>query len=141
MAMRLKFGKAAGFTLIELMVVVVVVALLAAVAVPSFLDSIRKSRRADAKTALVQLSQFMERNYSLAQRYDQDSAGVAIALPFTQSPTDSGAKYYNISLNAVAQNTYVLQADAIAGTSQARDVSCLTLTLDQTGTKSPAGCW
>jgi len=123
-----------GFTLVELMIVVVVISVLAAIALPSYLDSVRKSRRADAKTALVQLAQFMERNYSLAQRYDQDSAGAPIALPFTQAPVDSPTKYYTLSLNSIARDTFTLWAKPIPGTSQASDV-CLTLTLDNAGAR------
>lgn len=129
-----------GFTLIELMIVVAVVALLAAVAMPSYQDSVRKARRADAKAALSQAAQFMERNYSLAQRYDQTSAGGAIALPFSQSPVDGGTAQYAISLESVAQQTFKLRAVPQGG--QASDV-CGTLTLDNAGAKSPAtaDCW
>lgn len=142
MLIRRRVDRDGGFTLIEMMIVVVLIAVLTAIALPSYLDSIRKSRRADARAALVQLAQFMERNYSLAQRYDQNSAGTAITLPFTQSPVDSSPKYYDLSLTAVAQNTYRLQATPIAGTSQAND-SCTSLTLDQVGTKGGTGtnCW
>jgi prepilin-type N-terminal cleavage/methylation domain-containing protein len=52
-----------GFTLIELMIAVVVIAILAAIAYPSYQDSVRKSRRADAKSALMEHAQFMERTY------------------------------------------------------------------------------
>jgi len=138
---RRKIGWSSGFTLIEVMIVVALIALLATIALPSYQDSIRKSRRADAKAALVQLAQFMERNYSLAQRYDLNSANTAIVLPFTQAPVDSSPKYYNLTMVA-AQNTYTLTATPIAGTSQAND-SCTSLTLDQVGTKGGTGinCW
>ena len=145
-----------GFTLIELMVVVVVISILASIAIPSYIDSIRKSRRADAKTALVQLAQFMEQNYSLAQRYDQDSAGKTLdpvggdgsktQLPFYKSPvnTDSVSKYYDLSLSSVDQNTFTLQARPIAGSSQEKDV-CETLSIDNAGAKKTSttrkDCW
>lgn len=129
-----------GFTLIELMIVVVVVAILAAVAMPSYQDSVRKARRADAKAALSQAAQFMERNYSLAQRYDQTSAGAVVTLPFSQSPIDGGTAQYAISIQSVAQQTFTLQAVPQGG--QASD-TCGTLTLDNAGAKSPStsGCW
>lgn len=131
-----------GFTLIELMIVVAVVAILSAVAYPSYQDSIRKSRRADAKAALVQLAQFMERNYSLSQCYDKDSAGKSVTLPFNKSPVDGTNKFYDLSLSAVTQTTFTLQA-VPAGT-QATDV-CATLEIDNTGarstTSSRTDCW
>ena len=134
--------RCAGFTLIELMIVVAVISLLAAIALPSYQDSVRKSRRADAKAALVQLAQFMERNFSLSQRYDLDSAGTAIALPFTESPVDSGSKFYDLSLTAVGLSTFTLTATPKNG--QAVDV-CQNLTIDNAGTKgtssSRTDCW
>ena len=54
----------AGFTLIELMIVVAIIAIIAAVAFPSYQEHVRKTRRADAQTALLELSQFMERHYT-----------------------------------------------------------------------------
>lgn len=140
--MRKFMATQSGFSLLELMIVVVVVGILASVAYPSYMDSVRKSRRADAKAALSQLAQFMERNYSLAQRYDQTSAGAAIALPFSQSPVDGGAAQYVISIDSVAQQTFTLKA--VPQGAQASDV-CGDLTLDNAGTKtasgSGTGCW
>jgi len=133
-----------GFTLIEVMIVVAIVAILAAIALPAYNENVRKARRADAKAALVQLTQFMERNYSLAQRYDLDSAGTAVVLPFTQSPVDSSPKYYNLTLSNLAQNTYTLTATPITGTPQAND-RCANLTIDHTGVKGTSSaltdCW
>jgi len=136
--------RCAGFTLIELMIVVAVISILAAIALPSYQDSVRKSRRADAKAALVQLAQFMERNFSLSQRYDLDSAGTAIALPFTESPVDSGSKFYDLSLSAASltATTYTLTATPKNG--QTVDV-CGSLTIDNAGSKgtssSRTDCW
>lgn len=131
-----------GFSLLELMIVVVIVGILASVAYPSYIDSVRKSRRADAKAALSQLVQFMERNYSLAQRYDQTSAGAAIALPFSQSPIDGGTAQYVIRIDSVSQQTFTLMA--VPQGAQASDV-CGNLTLDNAGAKtssgSGTGCW
>lgn len=145
-----KFMRSAegGFTLIELMIVIVVLGILTAIALPSYQDSVRKSRRADAKAALSQLAQFMERNYSIAQRYDTNSAGTAIStlLPFSASPVDTSPKYYNISFSTSTLTTtaFTLQAVPISGTSQASDV-CQTLTLDHTGQKGTSSgrtdCW
>ena len=135
-------GMQVGFSLLELMIVVVVIGILASIAYPSYIDSVRKARRADAKAALSQLAQFMERNYSLAQRYDQTSAGVAIALPFSQSPIDGGTAQYIITIDSVTQQVFTLKA-APQG-AQAGDI-CGDLTLDSAGGKtssgSGTGCW
>jgi type IV pilus assembly protein PilE len=127
-----------GFTLIELMIVVVVIAVLAMIALPSFLDSVRKSRRADAITELNRVSQAQERwrannlNYNNA---DVSSAatglrlvtGTTVALNYTIA---SG--YYTIAIgNALSSTDYT--ATATAAGAQASDAKCSTLTLSMTG--------
>ncbi|HRW65195.1 MAG TPA: type IV pilin protein [Candidatus Competibacter sp.] len=141
-----------GFTLIELMITLAVVAILAAIAYPSYQDSVRKSRRADAKGVLLEAAQWMERFYTENNRYDQNRAGTAVtdATQFpgsglAESPKEGGTKYYDITLSAVAQNSYTLQA-APKGV-QSGD-PCGTFTLTHTGVKGVSGgsytkdrCW
>ncbi|MET0718666.1 MAG: type IV pilin protein, partial [Pseudoxanthomonas sp.] len=81
-----------GFTLIELMIVVAVVAILAAVSYPSFQDQIRKSRRAQAKADLVEYAAAAERFHTSNNSY------VGFTLPFTVSPREAGATVrYNLT--------------------------------------------
>jgi type IV pilus assembly protein PilE len=130
--------KAAGFTLIELVIVVAIIGILAAIAYPSYQDSVRKSRRADAKAALLELAHFMERNYTAANRYDKDASGSDIntaAFPYTQTPREGTSKSYDLSLSAVAQNSFTLSATPISGSGQTAD-PCKTLSLASTGAKS-----
>ncbi|WP_281355939.1 type IV pilin protein [Azoarcus taiwanensis] len=138
-----------GFTLIELMIVVAVIGILAAVAYPSYQEHIRQARRADAQTALLELSQFMERYYTTNGRY-VDGAGNRPALPFTQSPKDGAPKFYDLSFdNAGIANqatAYVLQAVPIAGSAMATD-ACGSLRITNTGVRTRTGtldanrCW
>ncbi|HEY8024593.1 MAG TPA: type IV pilin protein [Burkholderiaceae bacterium] len=129
-----------GFTLIEIMIVVAIVGIVAAIAIPSYVSSTRASHRTDAKQALTQLAQFMERNYTLASRYDKDSAANNIALPFTTSPLQ-GTTFYNLTVTATT-TTYTLTATPTGG--QTKD-SCGTLTLTNTGVKGStsgaSSCW
>ena len=138
--MKPSMQSAKGFSLIELMVVIVIVGILAAVAIPSYQDSIRKSRRADAQSGLLQLAQFMERTNTLSNTYKPGGANPA--LPFTQTPTSGATKYYNLSITASTTSSFTLSAVPISGTSQASD-SCGTLTIDNLGSKTPttSGCW
>lgn len=130
------FGKAAGFTLIELMIVVAVVAILAAIAYPSYQDQVRKSRRAQAKADLTELAQNLERRHTIQNSY----AGAELA--FDVSPRD-GRAFYNMSFVADPdQSSFTLQAAPIDGSGQERD-RCGTLTLNQAGVKTAdtEGCW
>jgi type IV pilus assembly protein PilE len=133
-----------GFTLLELMIVIVVVGILAAVAVPSYQSYTIKTRRATAAACLMELSQFMERFYTVNLRYDQDTTGAAVALPTTQCRNNLTG-HYNFSLSKTAQRTYIVQAtpQGVQATKDPRN--CGTLSLDQVGTKTAGGnpteCW
>lgn len=97
-----------GFTLIELMVVVAVIGIIAAIAYPSFQDSVRKTRRADAKAVLAELAQFMERTYTENNSFKP--GGNNPPLPYTESPIDGSAKYYDLSISASTTSSFTLQA-------------------------------
>jgi type IV pilus assembly protein PilE len=128
-----------GLTLVELVIVMVMIAILAAVAIPSYLGSIQKSHRTDAKTALTASAQAMERWFTQNNSY----ANVAVGSNGVYGVSDNG--YYTISFGAGgATNTnatgYLLIATP-AG-SQAGD-PCGALTLDQADNRGAAttGCW
>lgn len=128
-----------GFTLIEVMIVVAIIAILAAIAYPSYQDSVRKSRRADARAVLLEAAQFMERRYT--ENLTAGYAGVALPTALQAAPKDGNPKYYNVTLTNLAQNTFTLNA--------APTVSdpCGTLTLTNAGVKGQATgktvdeCW
>jgi type IV pilus assembly protein PilE len=133
-----------GLTLIELMVVIAVIAILASIAYPAYQDQVGKSRRAAAKGNLLELAQFMERNYTEANRYDQDPDGNAIdndALPFNVSPKN-GTVYYNLTVTVSGTPNSSYELSAVPAGSQTDD-ECGTLTVDNTGDRTAAivGCW
>jgi type IV pilus assembly protein PilE len=135
-----------GFTLIEVMIVVAMVAILAAVALPSYQSSVRKARRADARSALVTTAQLMER-YATENAASGYSTATLSATPgptvVTKPASDNG--YYQLSLANLTATTFTLSAAPQGG--QAVD-QCATFTLDERGvrgvtntTLSAADCW
>lgn len=128
-----------GFTLMELLIAVAIVSILAAIALPSYRNQVIRSNRNIAKSDLLTLQQWMERNYSLSNRYDKLPDGTTTvtisSLPYSTSP-QSGTKNYDISFAtnpALSASTYQLIATPTAGTTQALDTACGAITLDQAG--------
>lgn len=110
----------AGFTLIEVMITVAIIAVLAAFAYPSYLEQLAKGRRADALAQMTLAQQWMERFYSDTYRYDRNSAGQGVAnlfnaQPFSVSPAPGeGAALYTIAVNVAADGqSYTLTATRV----------------------------
>jgi type IV pilus assembly protein PilE len=150
-----------GFTLIEIMIVVVVISILAAIAFPSYRDSVRKSRRAEAKASLLEAAQILERCFTEFNTYtgppppngcsiltdtDADGTGDTINLTSDTAPLN-GEGYYTITTNPGAEtltgNTYRLTATPTSVGGQNQDTRCATFTLDQAGVKGATNtdCW
>ena len=134
-----------GFTLIELMVVVAVVAILAAIAYPSYINQVRKSRRADAKSALLDLATRQERFFSTQNTYTNNAANLGYSAAFPQPVLTSGQAYYQIDVTAASATGFTLTASPLGD--QQND-PCGSYVLDQLGTQSnsantlsSAECW
>lgn len=130
--------RSAGFTLIELMVTVVIIGILAAIAYPSYQDSVRQTRRAAAQVALISMGNTLERVFTQNNTYPLGCAAPtplgtgACAMFPAQAPLDGTAKQYDLSISAITATTYTVLATPISGTSQASDGM---LVLDSTGAK------
>ncbi|CCG94227.1 MULTISPECIES: type IV pilin protein [Marinobacter] len=134
----MKIQSNAGFTLVELMIAVAIIAIIAAIALPLYQNQVEQTRRTTAQADLLELAQWMERRYS--NGFDYRDGGNNPVLPFTQSP-QTGTAFYNISFSVNAtRDTYTLQA--VPTGAQAND-DCGTLTLNDEGVRgaAQAGCW
>jgi type IV pilus assembly protein PilE len=136
---------AKGFTLVEVVIVVLIISVLAAIAYPAYQDSVVKARRAAARSCLLESESFMQRFYTTNLRYDQSLAGVAVALPACAAGADV-TNHYTVALTAVAVRAYTLTATP-RGLQLAKDTQCGTLSIDNLGNKTKAGtesldyCW
>jgi type IV pilus assembly protein PilE len=152
-------SKQQGVTLIELMIVVAIVAVLAAIAYPSYRNQIRKSHRAEATAALLQIQVAQEKYFLQNNGYATTDALLA-ASPTAASnpglgiPTSTNNNYYTISLETIAATATSYTATAIVTTKQADDTNCKAFTIDQTGLRNSynstssfitstktSGCW
>jgi len=129
-------AKRRGFTVIELMIVVVIVAILAMIAYPSYQDHLRKGSRSAAQNFLAEMAT-KQQQYLLDARQYAVGAGAVAALSMTV-PADV-AQFYTITVNPAAPTlppSFTLIATPIPGSRQAPDG---TLTLDSTGAKTRNG--
>ncbi|GIX23444.1 MULTISPECIES: type IV pilin protein [Caldimonas] len=138
-----------GFTLVEILIVVAIVGILAAIAYPSYQQHVVSSRRAAAQACLVEMAQFMERFYTTHMRYDRTATSppTNVSLPQTQCVNDL-ANFYTFAFaeNQPTAVTYTVEARP-QGAQATADAGCGTLSLTHTGVKGRSGsadlarCW
>jgi type IV pilus assembly protein PilE len=124
-----------GFTLIELMIVMLVVALLAAWAMPNFSEATARSRRNEAKAVMAQAAQWIER-----YRAENQGSYVGATLPpgLNRSPMSGGTAHYTLTVSNLTATTYLLTAAPASPGPMASDV-CGSFTQDATGQRTAAG--
>ena len=135
-----KFRLSKGFTLIELMIVVVIVSILASIALPAYNDQMRKGRRSDGMAALMQVAQAQERFFSRGFSYSND---IDNELGFGANPYESEEGYYDVTIAIPAgcvsgsvNSCFTITATAKGA--QAGDNTCATLSINDRGVKSAA---
>jgi len=126
--------------LIELMIVVAIIAILAAIGYPSYRDYVRRSNRAEGKSELMNAAALQEKFFSNNNTYTTDMT--ALGLDNTD-PAITEKGFYSVDAAACAGGTiatcYVLTATPVAGGGQSDDTKCTSMTIDSRGTKGGAG--
>ena len=141
----------AGFTLLELMIVVSIIAILSAIAYPSYVSYITKSHRVAAEGCLSEYANYMERYYTTNLSYKTAAAGdgSANSLPVLDcaGTQQTGNNYsYDLPASALSVSSYSVTATPL-NAQLSRDTNCGTLSLNQTGTRNVTGpggvsmCW
>ena len=132
-----------GFTLIEVMIVVVIVAILAAVAIPSYQGQIQKTRRADAKEALMRAAAAQERYFFSHNEYTDDLTQLGF-----QSSLSNDA-HYSLKADPVTTTAFTITATPVPNGVQLKDTQCTEFSINQLGKQEAKGsgsnpsneCW
>lgn len=141
-----KTGGCAGFTLIELLIVAAILAILAAIALPSYWNYVARAHRAAARVQLLQAAQYMQRFHAANDRYDADRTGAqtvwAVMPPGLQRSPPDGTPLYALATTGAARSTadagtFTLVMLPVAGQAMAND-KCGGFTITQAGTKGLA---
>jgi type IV pilus assembly protein PilE len=130
--------RAAGFTLVELLTTMVIVGVLASIAVPAYTSQTRKSRRTDARAALLDLAAREERLFSTTNAYSATPADLGYGAAGATFPMNVGSGYYSVAITVVAgpPATFTITASPVAGQGQEKDTQCASFTVVQSGRQS-----
>ncbi|HEY8265833.1 MAG TPA: type IV pilin protein [Steroidobacteraceae bacterium] len=141
-----------GVTLIELVVVMIIIGILTAIAVPSYRNYVLRSQRSDAKDAVLALATQEEKHYLQCNTYATSIAGATnCAAGQLQGAAVSKNGWYALTMPVPGTaTTYTVQATAVAGQNQFQDTACRSFTVTQAGVRSAldsggadntAECW
>lgn len=132
-------GKFRGFTLLELMIAVVIVAILASIALPSFTSQLRRAHRSEGTAALLSIQTAQEKMYLQYGRYavgGELSSAATATTPGLNIPATTTSGYYSLTITSASAGASDYTATATAAGSQARDTKCASLVVNSAGVKS-----
>ena len=136
-----------GFTLTEIMIVVVIIGVIGAIAFPAYTNYAREANRVDAHTALLMLANQQEKMFMANSAYTADMRQLIPNCATEVQCDNAGASWtsdkglYLVTVPTATAAAFTLRAAAIAGTSQASDAACPTIELTSAGRRTPATCW
>ena len=140
-----------GFSLVELLIVVAILGIITAVALPSYQGSVRKSRRADAYVAIMKIQQEQEKFRANCTEYARTINGSSACDSATPNNNNLGLSsatspdsYYTLALSGVSGTAYTITATADSTKSQNSDTGCTSIVLTTssgTTTQTPSDCW
>lgn len=142
-----------GFSLMELMIVVAIVGILAAVALPSYQEHVLRTRRVTAASCLMELAQWMERNYASCMTYEKTGTPPACgtAMDTAQLPPMSCRadllNFYTFAFATGEPKATTFKIEATPTGAQTGDSRCNVLSINQQGVKTVSGtgvvadCW
>lgn len=130
----------AGFTLLELMIVVLIIGVLSGIATSYFGDNVQKSRRTDARTTLLSTASTLEKCKAIYGTFNNANCSIA-----SGASIDSAEGYYSIAATSAA-TTFSLTASPVSGKSQEKDTDCKTISVNNLGEQTATGddpttCW
>lgn len=127
-----------GFTLVELMVTLVIVSILISVAVPAYTSQTRKSRRTEARTALLDIAGREERLFSTTNTYSSTPSDLGYGAASATFPMTIASGYYTVTVVVAAgpPATFTVTATPVSGKGQDKDLQCASFSVVQTGAQA-----
>lgn len=140
-------ARTAGFTLIELMIVVAIIGILASIAYPAYTEQVKRGKRSDASTVMVEAAQVMQRYYNVNNSFgDDDAANEALAAAGVDKSPKGAASADSADYTITVDVGDTGRTFELTATPAQTDSKCGNLTLTHTGQKGSstgdvAECW
>jgi type IV pilus assembly protein PilE len=130
-----------GFSMVEMIVVMVILAILGSVAYPSYIKTQRETRRNDAYSGLFEIKSIIDNYLAINDTDDYSSWDFTTANTTIKYNPNSKGKYYTLTISNFSTSPFNYQIKATAVGTQTSDSGCTVIFLDSNNTKAPPACW